>query len=193
MKKLLITGLIALTLLVPLLACSPAAPPLPSPTPPPPAGTLAINPPKVEYATIEKMWPAVAKGMGIPEAAVPAMPAGIAVMALPLEFTGTGWPKGDLVTIDLIIPAGVEVPGLEKGMDACGIAFATVDGSGNFKAVSEATAKMNFLLRLPWKGMAPEMAKANPLPAGTYTVRVTGSNPKTMTTATWQLELAKPK
>ena len=179
-----------LVLAVPLSGCAAEQPP---PPPPPPPGTIAVEPAKIDYATLEAIWPKVAAGMGFPEAAVPQFPAAIALLGMPIKFTGSGWEPNTMVVVDLVIPADVEMPGLnrEAGEDAVGVAFATTDATGNFEADMEAVDKLNFLLRTVWLPLIkPDLTKVDPLPAGVYTIRAIGMEPGSdAATITWELEL----
>lgn len=188
-------AVLAMALLVfPLAGCAAeeAAPP-PPPPPPPPAGTITVEPVQINYATLEAMWPAVAQAMGIPEAAVPVLPASLAVLGIPINFAGSGWPANDLVTIELVLPAGVTAPGLEPGTDSIGITYATANAGGNFEVTLDGASKFNWLLRIGWTpNITPDMATIDPLPASVYTIRAVGAHPETVATTTWDLELVAP-
>jgi len=182
-------------LVLPLVGCAQKAPPPPPPPPPPPAaGTLVVSPPKIEYATLQAIWPKVATALGVPEAAVAQFPAGLAVMGLPIKFSGTGWPANDLITVELVLFPGTSMIGLDPVSNSIGIAWATADANGKFETTMESAAKLNWLLRSPWtQTMKPDLTKVDPLPAGVYTLKAVGGNPGTVTSTTWQLELAPPK
>ena len=192
-KILIIIVTIALLTLLFTAACAPKAPPPPPPAPP--AGTIAVDPTEVDYAKLEENWPAVAARLGIPEEAVPAMSPALTILAMPVTFTGSGWPSNKMVFVDLVIPPDLEMKGLDRdrGEDSVGIAVATADSEGSFEAVMEATAKLNWLLRTDWlPTVKPDISTVKPLPNGTYTIRATGIDPRTMATATWELQLVSP-
>lgn len=194
-KKVAIVVLAMLLVVLPLASC--AAPPAPSPPPPPPppapeAGFVAVIPPKIDYATLEKMWPAVAKALGVPEALVPKLNPALALLGLPVKFIGKGWQPGEIVTIDLIVPPTEEVTGAKPG-EPLGIAVATADGAGNFEVAMEATAKINWLLRGAWTPvLKPDVTKVNPLPNGVYILKATGIDPRTVDRTVIELELLPP-
>jgi hypothetical protein len=188
---LLIASITVLMLVTLAASCAPAPPPPPPPAPP--AGTLEVNPPAITFAFLEKSWPVVAKALKIPEAAVAQMPPSLAMLGVPVTFEGTGWKPGDMVSIELVLPAGVRLTGMKPEEDSVGIAFATVDASGKFMATMETTAKLNWLLGSGITGsLTPDLKNVKPLPNGTYTIRATGADARTVTTGKWALEMNKP-
>ena len=197
MKGILKTGVVALLVMLvflPVMACIPQpVPPPPPPPPPPPGGVVTVSPPKIPYATLEKMWPKVARALKFPEALIPKLPAAIAIMPMPIKFSGSGWPPGEMVTIELILPPNVKIPGVEPG-EPVGIATATADAAGKFTATVGSIAKINFLLRGAWTDIAsPDWTKVNPLPNGVYIIRAVGIDPGTVDRTIIELELWPPK
>ncbi len=167
-----------------------------APPPAPPAGTITVEPAKIDYATIYATWPPVASAIGIPDEAVPVLNPAMALLGIPIKFSGEGWPADELITIDLVYPADVEIKGLdrERGEDSVGIAMATADASGNFEVAMESIPKINWLMRADWKPtVAADWATVNPIPAGTYTLRAVGLDARSVATTTWDLELVKPE
>jgi|GEM_PF-463260 len=192
-RKVLFVAMAVLVLPIAGCAAEEAAPPPPPPAPP--AGTIAVAPAQISYTTIYATWPPVASAIGIPEAAVPVLNPAMALLGIPITFTGEGWPADELITIDLVYPADVEIKGLDRarGEDSAGIAMATADAGGSFEATMESIPKINWLMRADWKPeVAADWATVNPIPADTYTLRATGLDPRTMATTTWDLELVKP-
>ncbi|MBM3167047.1 MAG: hypothetical protein FJZ94_06345 [Chloroflexi bacterium] len=191
-KAIVITSLIMLAAIVLQgIACAPKAPP---PLPPaPPAGTIAVEPPKIDYAKVEEMFNLFVTVRKLPPAAAAAMPPCVGILALPITFTGEGWPADSWVFIELVVPPGVEIPGLEPGADSVGIAMGKTDSEGRLEALMETTAKLNFLLRGAWTPyFTPDLTKAAPLPAGTYTIKAFGTDRRTVATTTWELGLVSP-
>ena len=132
---------------------------------PPKAGTIAVQP-----ARLDTTW--------------------LAVKSIPIRFIGSGWPANEVVTIELVIPPGVDMPGLAPDEDSVSIAYATADGDGNFKAVMESVTKANCLLRTYWlPTLMPAPKTINPLPSGRYTIRAVGLHPDTVATTTWYVRL----
>ena len=193
-KKAIIAILAMLLVILPVSACAPAEPPPPPPPPPaPPAGTIEVDPTKLDYDRLVENWPVMAARMGIPEEAVPAMNPALTILAMPITFDGSGWPANELVSIELVLPAGMTVEGQAPGEDI-GIAFAETDASGDFQAQVGATAKLNWLLRVGWtENMRPDMMSVDPLPAGTYTINAVGLDPRTVATTSIELNLVPPK
>ncbi|MCK4722515.1 MAG: hypothetical protein KAT75_04385, partial [Dehalococcoidia bacterium] len=188
---------VAMALLVlPIVGCAAEEAAPPPPPPAPPAGTITVTPAQISYTTIYATWPPVASAIGIPDEAVPVLNPAMALLGIPIKFTGEGWPADELITIDLVYPADVEIKGLDRarGEDSVGIAMATADASGNFEATMEAIPKINWLMRADWKPIvAADWATVNPIPAGTYTLRAVGLDARTVVTTTWDLELVKPE
>jgi hypothetical protein len=181
-------------LVLPVVGCAPKAPP--PPPPPPPAGTLTVDPAKIDVETLKKYMPAIAKALGLTEAAAATLPPSLAVLAMTVKFTGAGWQPNEVIIIDLVVPPDVEMKGLdrERGEDSVGIAFATANADGNFEAVLERTAKVSWLMR---GGFTPTLALdpktlGKQLPNGTYTLKAMGEDTRAVATATWVLEMTPP-
>jgi hypothetical protein len=192
-RTFLITTAAVLMLITLAASCAPAPATPPAPPPAPPAGTLEVNPPEITYPFLEKSWPVVAKALKLPEAAVAAMPPCLAMLGVPVTFEGTGWKAGDMVSIELMLPAGVRLTGMKPEEDSVGIAFATADASGRFMATMDTTAKLNWLLGSGITGsLTPDLKNVKPLPNNTYTIRATGADARTVTTGKWKLEMNKP-
>jgi len=192
-EKLVFVAMVAL-LVLPVVGCAPKAPP--PPPPPPAAGTLTVDPAKIDVATLKKYMPAIAKALGLPEAAAATLPPSLGILAMTVKFTGAGWQPKEVITIDLVVPPDVEMTGLDRarGEDSIGIAFATADAAGNFEVVMEKTAKVDWLMR---GGFTPTMALdpatlGKQLPNGTYTLKAMGEDTRTVATATWVLEMTPP-
>ena len=188
LSKVIVVTLAVFLLVLPLAGCAKKAPP---PLPPaPPAGTIAVSPAKVDQDTLKKLLPLVAKAAGLPEAAAAALPPCLGILAIPVKFSGSGWPANELVTIDLVVPTGVEVKGKAPSEDSVGIAVGIADAAGKFEVAMEATAKLNWLLNTDWlPTIKPDLTKIKPIPNGVYTIRAMGIDPRTVVTTTWELEL----
>jgi len=194
-KKLVFVAMVAL-LVLPVVGCAPKAPP-PLP-PPPPAGTLTVEPAKVDQAMLKGLLPAIAKALGMPEAAAATLPPSLGILAVPVKFKGTGWQPKEIISVELVVPPDVEMKGLDRarGEDSVGIAFATANDKGDFEVTLERVSKVDWLLR---GGFTPTMAldvktliPGNPLPNGTYTLRAMGEDARSVATTTWQLEMVAP-
>ncbi len=194
-KALIIIAAVAL-LILPMAACA-KQPPAPPPPPPPPAGTISVEPAKVDFELLKKYFPPIAKALGLPEAMSATVPH-LAMLAVPVTFKGSGWRPNEIITVELVVPPDIEIPGLDRarGEDSVGIAYATADSAGNFEAKLERTATIGFILR---GGFQPTLAidpktliPGNPLPNGSYTLRAMGDDPRAVATTTWVLELKPP-
>ncbi len=181
--KLAITFLVISVMLLPVLACAPKPPsPPPPPPPPPPGGFITVVPAKIDYDTVSK----VAAAAKFP---IPAM----GILGIPIKFIGTGWPPGEVVTIELIVPPTVEIPGVKPG-EPVGIGAATADAAGKFEVTMESSAKINFFLRGAWTPiLSPDWTKINPLPNGVYIIKAVGLDPGTVDRTIIELELSPPK
>ncbi len=196
MKRFKFNKAIVIALAVLLLVALPLTGCAKKPAPPPPvlpAGTISVQPAKIDQAMLRPLLPAVAKAAGLPEAAAAALPPCLSILAIPVKFSGSNWPANELVFIDLVLPPGIEVKGLNPGEDSIGIAVATADATGKFEVTMEATAKLNWLLNTDWlPTMRPDLTKIKPLPNGVYDIRATGANVGTAATAKWELALVAP-
>jgi len=185
-RTLVFVAMVAL-LVLPISACAPKAPP------PPPAGTLTVEPAKIDQAALKAVLPALAKAMGLPEAAAAGLPPQMGILAVPVKFKGTGWQPNEIITVDLVVPPDVEMKGLdrERGEDSVGIAYATANDKGDFEVTLERVAKVDWLLRgsfLPTMALDTK-SLGNPLPNGTYTLKAVGEDLRSVATTTWELEL----
>jgi len=192
-KTLIIVAMVAL-LVLPVVGCAPKAPP--PPPPPPPAGTLTVEPAKIDQAMLKGVLPALAKALGLPEAAAAGLPPQMGILAIPVKFKGTGWQPNEIVTVELVVPPDVAMKGLdrERGEDAVGIAFATTDDQGNFEVALERVSKVDWLLRgdfLPTMALDTK-SLGNPLPNLVYTLRAVGEDTRAVATTTWDLQLTPP-
>lgn len=195
LKKAIIATLAVLLVILPASACTPpASSPAPPQPPAPPAGTIAVDPPKIDFDKVTQMFNMFVTVRQMPPEKAATFQPCVGILALPIVFSGSGWPPNEFITIELVLPEGVTVDGLMPGENSVGIAFATAESSGNFEAIMSPVAKLNWLLRTAWTPMmTPDLTKANPLPRGVYTIKATGLDPGTATTTTWELELSPQK
>jgi hypothetical protein len=133
--------------------------------PPKPKATLAVTPEKVELA-----FPGILRA--------------------PIVFTGTGWAPKEMVVVDMVLPQGVEMKGVNPGEDV-GIAYGEADDAGNFKGEVPVTAKLNTIFRVGWTDkLAPDLKTLNPIPPGVYKIKASGADSGALATTT--LEFVKP-
>ena len=133
--------------------------------PPKPKATVAVTPEKVELA-----FPGI--------------------LRVPITFTGTGWKPKEMVVVDMVLPAGVEMKGVKPGEDV-GIAYGEADDAGSFKGEVPVTAKLNTIFRVGWTDkLAPDLKTLNPIPPGIYKIKASGTDSGAEATTT--LEFVKP-
>lgn len=149
-KKVLIVAISIALLLLPIIGCAPeeVAPPPPPPPPPPPAGSICVIPASVQLA-------------------FPGM------LGIPIKFTGSGWQPGEAIAIELVLPPGVDMKGVEPGENVA-LAFAYADEAGKFEVAVGTSTKILTIFRgdldLTRPGnVVPE--SINPIPPGTYTIK----------------------
>jgi hypothetical protein len=114
----------------------------------------------------------------------------------PIMVSGAGWKPGEMVVVNLIIPEGVKVKGVEEG-NVVGIASGKADGEGKFQSkVGPITVLMTFF-QAGWDGekMKPDFKKATPLPPRAYDLEAVGldSETKAKTTLTFMPPPKKKK
>lgn len=116
-----------------------------------------------------------------------------ALFKKPITFTGSGYQPNETVVIDLIVPQGIKMKGLKEEENGVGIAFATADEQGNFKATLSPITTLNTLFQVGWTPlMKPDFKKASPLPPGKYEIVATGVESEKVSKATLEL-LPPPK
>ena len=112
------------------------------------------------------------------------------MLVIPINFNGTGWQPGEAIAIELVLPPGVQMKGVEPGENAP-VAFAYADEEGNFNTSMVTTTKILTIFRgdldLTRPGnVVPE--SINPIPPGTYTIEaiavLSGSSNETTITFT---------
>ena len=116
-----------------------------------------------------------------------------ALIKKPIMITGSGWKPGETVVVNMILPKGVTVKGVNPGEDV-GIANAKADTQGNLKTkVGPITILVSFF-QVDWDQMKmkPDFTKAKPLPPGTYILEALGIDSESKPRATLTL-LPPPK
>jgi hypothetical protein len=93
----------------------------------------------------------------------------------PIKFSAAGFFPTEVVTIELIVPKGVQMKGLREGENRVGVGVATADDKGNFEVAMAAISTLNNLFQVGWtSAMTPDFKQAQPLPAGKYDIVATG-------------------
>jgi len=116
-----------------------------------------------------------------------------ALIKQPVSFKGTGFAPKEMITIEMILPEGVTVKGVNKGEDV-GIAMADADDKGAFAAAMQPTATLNWFFQVGWTPLLkPDFKQAKPIPPGEYKIRATGLDSDTVAFATLKIVPPPPK
>ena len=98
-----------------------------------------------------------------------------ALIKKPVMITGSGWKPGEMVVVNMILPEGVTVKGVDPG-EPVGIAMGTADDQGELKTTVGAMTILMSFFQVGWDDakMAPDFSKARPLPPRTYILEAIG-------------------
>lgn len=142
--------LVCLLVVGSVLGCAAPPPQPPPPAPPPPeAGTLTVE---------QIKW----------EISFPAS------LGNPPKFRGYGWPAEEMIVIEMELPSGVTVPGLEPG-ERAPLGYGYTDQNGKFEITSGAVTMLFtfFGTYVSGETFKPAVDKIVVLPPGVYTVVAT--------------------
>ena len=119
------------------------------------------------------------------------VPLSTAIFKTPVEFSGSGWAPGEVVSIEMVIPPDVKIPAIEPGQNA-GIAFATADEKGNIKCKMGGMTKIITVFRgsLDPVTLKPIGKTFKPIPPGSYAIQASGMNSDVV--GTTSIEFVKP-
>jgi hypothetical protein len=110
-----------------------------------------------------------------------------ALIKQPVSFKGSGFAPKEMITIEMILPEGVTVKGVNKGEDV-GIAVANADDKGCFAAAMQPTATLNWFFQVGWTPLLkPDFKQAKPIPPGDYKIRATGLDSDTVAFSTLKI------
>jgi hypothetical protein len=110
-----------------------------------------------------------------------------ALIRKPITFTGSGFKPQEMISVEMVLPPGLEMKGIQKGEDV-GIAFATADKQGNFTAAMQPTATLNWFFQVGWTPVVtPNFKEARPIPPGVYTINATGLDSNIVATSTLKI------
>jgi hypothetical protein len=118
-------------------------------------------------------------GKKVPSAEITVTPAETilspALFKKPIVVSGSGWNPGELVVVNMKLPDGVTVKGVEPGEDV-GIASGNADEQGNLEASVGAITILMTFFQTGWDNnkMKPDMTQASPLPPGEYPLEAIG-------------------
>lgn len=111
-----------------------------------------------------------------------------ALIKKPVSFTGSGFQREEMISIEMILPPGLEMKGLNEDENVVGIAVATADDQGNFKAAMAPTATLNWFFQVGWTPLlTPDLKKAKPIPPDVYKITATGLASDRVATATLKI------
>lgn len=110
-----------------------------------------------------------------------------ALIKKPVTFQGSGFAPKEMITVEMVLPAGLKMKGVKEGDDV-GIAVGTSDENGNFSAAMEPTATLNWFFQVGWTPLVtPNFKEAKPIPPGVYTINATGLDSNTIATSTLKI------
>jgi hypothetical protein len=111
-----------------------------------------------------------------------------ALIKKPISFKGSGFQPEEMISIEMILPPGLEMKGLKEGENVVGIAVATAGDKGNFTAAMAPTATLNWFFQVGWTPLlTPDLKKAKPIPPGVYRIKATGLASYRIATATLRI------
>ena len=110
-----------------------------------------------------------------------------ALIRKPVTFKGSGFAPKEMITVEMVLPAGLKMKGVAEGEDV-GIAVGTADENGSFTAAMQPTATLNWFFQVGWTPVVtPNFKEARPIPPGVYTINATGLDSDKVATATLKI------
>jgi hypothetical protein len=110
-----------------------------------------------------------------------------ALIRKPVSFAGSGFAPKEMVSVEMVLPPGLEMKGVNPGEDV-GIAVATTDEKGDFKTAMAPTATLNWFFQVGWTPiLTPNFKEAKPIPPGEYQINATGLDSGRMATSTLKI------
>ena len=115
-----------------------------------------------------------------------------ALIKKPIQFKGSGFQPHEIVIIEMVLPPGLKIKGIEEGENV-GLAYTNADDQGNFSASMAPTATLNWFFQVGWSSnLTPNFKEARPIPPGKYDILVTGTSTDLIAKAVLEL-LPPPK
>jgi len=100
-----------------------------------------------------------------------------ALIKKPVTFTGCGFAPNEMISVEMILPPGMKMKGLEEGENVVGLAVGNSDDKGNFTAAMKPIATLNWFFQVGWTPLLkPNFKEAKPIPPGVYKITATGLN-----------------
>jgi hypothetical protein len=110
-----------------------------------------------------------------------------ALIRKPVSFSGSGFAPNEMVSVEMVLPPGMEMKGVNPGEDV-GIALGTADEKGHFTAAMAPTATLNWFFQVGWTPvLTPNFKEAKPIPPGEYRINATGLDSGRMATASLKI------
>ncbi len=114
-----------------------------------------------------------------------------ALIKKPVTFKGSGFSPGEMISVEMMLPPGLKMKGLQEGEKAVGIAIGTADEKGDFTAAMKPVATLNWFFQVGWTPtLKPNFKEARPIPPGDYDIKATGL--ESDRTATSVLKIVPP-
>ena len=99
-----------------------------------------------------------------------------ALISKPVSFKGSGFSPNEMISVEMVLPKGMKMKGINEGEDV-GLAVATTDDKGDFSSKMAPTATLNWFFQVGWTPLLrPNFKEAKPLPPGEYKIKATGLN-----------------
>lgn len=106
-----------------------------------------------------------------------------ALIKKPVSFNGSGFEPKEMVVVEMVLPSGMKMKGVEEGEDV-GIAVGTADEKGEFTTAMQPTATLNWFFQVGWDPtIKPDFKEAKPIPPGEYTIKATGLSSERVATS----------
>jgi hypothetical protein len=110
-----------------------------------------------------------------------------ALIRKPVTFKGTGFMPKEMITVEMVLPAGVKMKGINEGEDV-GLAVGTADEKGNFTAAMQPIATLNWFFQVGWTPLLkPNFKEARPIPPGVYKINATGLDSERIASSTLKI------
>lgn len=110
-----------------------------------------------------------------------------ALIRKPVTFKGTGFAPKEMVTVEMVLPAGLKIKGIGEGEDV-GLAVGNADEKGNFTAAMKPIATLNWFFQVGWTPLLkPNFKEAKPIPPGVYKINATGLDSDTIASSTLKI------
>jgi hypothetical protein len=98
-----------------------------------------------------------------------------ALIIKPVTFKGSGFAPNEMIAVEMVLPSGMKMKGLNEGENRVGIAVGNSDDNGNFIAAMRPMATLNSFFQVDWTPLPrPNFKEARPIPPGVYKINATG-------------------